>query len=284
MQQQLMSMLQSLGPEGLETMRDKLPPEMMKHLQVLQDSQKQSPEITRSIDELREAFLHMNQGGGSARWEQRVQQLPAAQSLSILSMPLAYSMYAAQEKQTMSKAGEKQFTCQFWRSQQQKLVWTLQGGYKVPKADLIREWNQQVQGIMKMEQDVASGSAHRTTHSTADENTGVACTTPEYGLRSVLLKQLLVGRSNRGAVLWGEIIAPVGKMTGLSCVVADQTGDAGLLSLYNFVAHGCKTRECQKRFPLGTIFGIKEPYYKISNSGRLALRVDHPGCQRCLCV
>ena len=144
MQQQLMSMLQSLGPEGLETMRDKLPPEMMKHLQVLQDSQKQSPEITRSIDELREAFLHMNQGGGSARWEQRVQQLPAAQRLSILSMTMAYSMYAAQEKQTMSKAGEKQFTCQFWRSQQQKMVWTLQGGYKVPKADLIREWNQQI--------------------------------------------------------------------------------------------------------------------------------------------
>ena len=124
-----------------------------------------------------------------------------------------------------------------------------------------------MQTILRHEDQIANGSVYQATHSTADQNTGVACTTPEYGLNSVLLKQLVVGKPNRGAILWCKIIAPVGKITSLSCVVVDETGDAGLLSLYNFVAHNCKTRESQKRFPLGTIFGIKEPYYKISNSG-----------------
>ena len=32
-----------------------------------------------------------------------------------------------------------------------------------------------------------------------------------------------------------------------------------------------KTVECRNRFPLDTIFDIKEPYYKISNSDRLPL-------------
>ena len=228
------------------------------------------------MDKLEDAFLDVCRGKGPRRFERRVQRLPKAQRLSISGITQAFAMHMAQTRGGANILEEEEAVREFWRTQQQKLIWTLGGGYKVPREQLVYEWEGQVRNIIAEERLASSRKMCGMNHSTADPNAGSPCSIPVESLRRIAISDLVVGEANRGTIIWLKLIAPLGKMTGLSGVGADESGDATLFSLYNFVTPEMKTEACQHKYPLGTLLGIKEPYYKISNSGRLALRVDYP--------
>ena len=61
-------------------------------------------------------------------------------------------------------------------------------------------------------------------------------------------------------------IAEDSQKTGIACM------------LYNMVDDNAKIKDVQKKFPKGTVFGIKQPYLKqgTRNKKQIALRNDNP--------
>lgn len=62
-------------------------------------------------------------------------------------------------------------------------------------------------------------------------------------------------------------------MTGIMALMEDEKGDVVLLQLYQ--QEDEDTRKAADIVNVGTIFLVKEPYFKVMGDGQYGLRVDH---------
>ena len=65
-------------------------------------------------------------------------------------------------------------------------------------------------------------------------------------------------------------------MTSVQLVVQDRMGNVIYLFLYNQLRQKAPLAEVQSKFPIGTEFGIKQPYKKVSFYGFIIMRNDNP--------
>ncbi len=96
---------------------------------------------------------------------------------------------------------------------------------------------------------------------------------PLGGLKKVLIKDLRLETHHRGLCIMLRVVTRPFKKTDLVTVVEDETKDVVLLQLYHqedenlpFAFDIARTRK---------VCIVKEPYFKIANSGIYTLRVDH---------
>ncbi|EFA83360.1 TPR domain protein [Heterostelium album PN500] len=100
-------------------------------------------------------------------------------------------------------------------------------------------------------------------------------------LKPVLIKDLVVEKIHHGQVLIARSITIPNKLNAIQVLIEDQNGvyDEILdLSVYNAILPGKKKviDEIEDMFPIGVIFAVKEPYFKVASSGGLFIRVDDP--------
>lgn len=89
------------------------------------------------------------------------------------------------------------------------------------------------------------------------------------------VKQLRVGVINSKKLLWCTVVEPVFRISGMQVLVADPSDNVFTLAIYNLVDNTATTFDCQRKIPVGTRIGVKEPYLKCMNDGCLGLRVDN---------
>lgn len=90
------------------------------------------------------------------------------------------------------------------------------------------------------------------------------------------LKLLKAGKINHGTILWGTVVEPTYKIVGLQCLIEDKMKQLSLLTIYNLVPNDASFDLCQRLVPVNSRIGIKEPYVKCFQTGKLGIRVDNP--------
>lgn len=97
-------------------------------------------------------------------------------------------------------------------------------------------------------------------------------------LEPITITELETGQIHRGRVLKVTVARPVFKTVGINAIVEDDDGELVSMALYNMLndVSGAKIADARRLVPCGATLHIKEPYYKLSNSGRLAVRCDVP--------
>ena len=170
--------------------------------------------------------------------------LPKAQQLALLNLPsnLAHAM----SQRTVATAADRMASARgFWGSPQtqQALRWVLKGGEMVGRDALVREWSGVVEYIMSQERDAQRNGKISIGSTTADALAGGGCDAPVESLRPIMIAEMRgnVGEVNHGRVLWCELISPVGKQMAVTGIVADKTGAATVMSMYNLVAGDADT-------------------------------------------
>jgi hypothetical protein len=101
------------------------------------------------------------------------------------------------------------------------------------------------------------------------------CSTPVAALRVLPSVAALSLGVNVGTVLWLSVEAAPFFGSSVQCLVADATGRLVQLNMYNCMDGGATTAEAEMMFPRGARIGLREPYYKMFNSGFIGLRVDN---------
>ncbi|CCL98574.1 uncharacterized protein FIBRA_00575 [Fibroporia radiculosa] len=103
-------------------------------------------------------------------------------------------------------------------------------------------------------------------------------TVPLEDLRLITFAQMLVRNVHKGRYLLCRTIAPFARMSAIQTVIEDPEGIAGVLSIYNFpTAFHCSTKHLDSLFPIGSIFAIREPTFKMPAQGTDPIvRVDSP--------
>ncbi|GLJ25770.1 hypothetical protein SUGI_0493330 [Cryptomeria japonica] len=99
---------------------------------------------------------------------------------------------------------------------------------------------------------------------------------PLQGLRSIRLRQLNVGRSHRGRVLFGTLCVDPFKRVGVMTVLQDDQGLAIRVAVYNVPASESTPAALDAKYPKGAKVAIREPYIKQAADGGLAIRIDDP--------
>jgi hypothetical protein len=102
------------------------------------------------------------------------------------------------------------------------------------------------------------------------------CTLDVDQLQPIDIDQLDKGVINKGKILWVVSVEPCFRISGLTLLVQDLKGRLANLGLYNIIRAHDTSFDAQTLFPVGTKLGIKEPYYKMQNSGNFGLRSDNP--------
>ena len=118
-----------------------------------------------------------------------------------------------------------------------------------------------------------SSSVFTTPENISPTTNRASCAKQLKKLRLVGLDDLILGQVNAGAyILCRTVSAPLTMVSTISiCTCHD--GGYIRVAIYDFVG---SQAEANKKFPKGTIFAIKAPYYKIALDGDLCVRVDNP--------
>ena len=93
-------------------------------------------------------------------------------------------------------------------------------------------------------------------------------------LKKILIGDMLLETWHQGRYLLCRTIAIPYIINGLSTIVEDETGNAILLSLYNFAKDFGDDPNLY--LPQNTVLLIKEPYLKLSVNGAMMIRCDSP--------
>ncbi|GLJ25760.1 hypothetical protein SUGI_0493200 [Cryptomeria japonica] len=96
------------------------------------------------------------------------------------------------------------------------------------------------------------------------------------GLRLIRLRELNLGRTHRGRVLFGTLCVEPFKTVGVMTVLQDDQGLAIRVAVYNVPASESTPAALSAKYPKGAKVAIKEPYIKQAADGGLAIRVDNP--------
>ena len=133
--------------------------------------------------------------------------------------------------------------------------------------------------FIKHQEDIKTGKLFNVPMPGADSiSESNVCIADVSSLRECTIKQLFSskGKPAEGRVLWVDQVEESFKTSAVQLCVQDKKGLVINLSLYNFVPPDNLIADVQKLFRVGTRLGIKHPYLKLSNSGKLTLRVDNP--------
>jgi hypothetical protein len=99
------------------------------------------------------------------------------------------------------------------------------------------------------------------------------CTLPVAELEPIFIGDLRLETNHRSTYVMLRTITPAIRMTGILALVEDEREDVSLLQLYH--QDGDDTRDPNSVIGLNTVVLLKEPFFRTSGSGQLALRVDH---------
>ncbi|PSR81369.1 hypothetical protein BD289DRAFT_484477 [Coniella lustricola] len=125
---------------------------------------------------------------------------------------------------------------------------------------------------MAMEASKVASHDDNEIKTTTMDDAYLPCTEPLDSLRPVLLKDLLLETHNRGRVVFLKTMdAPV-RMISIRNTVEDSAGDVERLAIYNLPSQ----TPADQVLPRGAVLAIKEPYYRFTDDGGVAIRVDHP--------
>jgi hypothetical protein len=113
------------------------------------------------------------------------------------------------------------------------------------------------------------------TTGTGDPKAGLECSIAADQLQDIRICELRAGKVHTGRALHCTLISEVDKMTSIMGIVEDDSGEAVFAAFYDLLPAtgvGESTEMCQKMFPKGTTFIIKEPYFKLMANGEFGIR------------
>jgi hypothetical protein len=99
------------------------------------------------------------------------------------------------------------------------------------------------------------------------------CTTPLAELKPIAIKDLKLETYHRLTYLLLRSLTPPCRMTAITTIMEDVSGDAETLQIYQ--QEDEEVRKAASIIDIGTVFIVKEPYYKVMADGSYGLRVDH---------
>lgn len=101
------------------------------------------------------------------------------------------------------------------------------------------------------------------------------CRTPVDDLTPITVGALKRG-VNHGTKMLLEVVAPVSMVVSIAALCEDVDGRMLQLACYNFLEDDACIADAQRVLPVGSRLTLLEPYFKMTNSGGLGLRVDNP--------
>jgi hypothetical protein len=110
-------------------------------------------------------------------------------------------------------------------------------------------------------------------HSSFTPPAYLPCIAPIADLKPISIQDLQLEIHHRGTYLLLRSITPPSRMTAIMALMEDEIGDVVLLQLYQ--QEDEETRKARDVVNVGTIFLVKEPYFKVMADGEYGLRVDH---------
>lgn len=99
------------------------------------------------------------------------------------------------------------------------------------------------------------------------------CTSSVSSLKSIMIKDLRLETHHRGRFLMLRSITPPDRLTGIICLVEDEDEEVTTLQIYQQDEE--TVRKATQIVDVGTIFLVKEPYFKTMANGEYGLRIDH---------
>ncbi|KAF4452842.1 hypothetical protein F53441_4397 [Fusarium austroafricanum] len=101
------------------------------------------------------------------------------------------------------------------------------------------------------------------------------CIVPEKDLEPICIAEMRLETHHRGKKVFIRVVTPPERINAVTVIVKDEKGTAILLQIYHQPAEDVVP--CAQDIPIGTVFILKEPFFKQSVDGPYPLRVDHPG-------
>ena len=92
-------------------------------------------------------------------------------------------------------------------------------------------------------------------------------------LKKLVLKDLRLETHHRGFYVLLRAAAPSHLMTAVMTIMEDENGDGVVFQLYQQKADNYRAAE--EVIQEGSLYIVKEPYFKVMNDGGYGLRVDH---------
>ncbi|KAF3067402.1 Protein unc-45 like protein B [Daldinia childiae] len=99
------------------------------------------------------------------------------------------------------------------------------------------------------------------------------CIHPAQDLKPLMISEMMLEIHHRGSYALVRVLTPPDRMTAVMAIVEDEEGTAVLLQLYNQPEESKVAKE--NILKARDICIIKEPFFKVTNSGSYSLRVDH---------
>jgi len=127
--------------------------------------------------------------------------------------------------------------------------------------------------FMMASMSMAARSTKQTAHVSFVPPAYPPCVTSLDDLKSITLDDLRLETHHRGRYLLLRAITLPYRMTGILVLAEDACGDATLLQLYQ--QEDETIRPATDIVGEGSIFIIKEPFFKLTASGDYSVRVDH---------
>ncbi|GLJ25761.1 hypothetical protein SUGI_0493210 [Cryptomeria japonica] len=118
----------------------------------------------------------------------------------------------------------------------------------------------------------AAGRLLTSSLSVAEPNASLA-TVALQGLTPIRLRELKVGHTHHGRVLFGTLCVNPFKINGIMTVLEDDQGLAVRVGIYNSMSTPSALRA---KYSKGAKVAIKEPYFKQTLDGSVAIRVENP--------
>jgi len=115
---------------------------------------------------------------------------------------------------------------------------------------------------------------HSTSYTSSDAHAELVSKQRVSNLAPMLARHLRVDEQHPGRVLWLEVAESWYIMIGATTIAYDAIGDWVYISLYNYFPPGSQCADCDHRLPVGSVFGIKEPYFKVNKAGYRMIRED----------
>ncbi|KAI2779923.1 hypothetical protein F4815DRAFT_499978 [Daldinia loculata] len=99
------------------------------------------------------------------------------------------------------------------------------------------------------------------------------CIRSAQDLKPLMISEMMLENHHRGSYALVRVLTPPDRMTAVMAIVEDEEGTAILLQLYNQPEESKVAKE--HILKAQDICIIKEPFFKVTNSGSYSLRVDH---------
>jgi len=150
-----------------------------------------------------------------------------------------------------------------------------QGQRPTDRKSKFEAYNGFMQNVMarQFRQKMQLDKGHMMIHSSFIPPAYPPCITPAADLRPIQIRDLQLETHHRGRCLILRSLTPPDRMTAIMAIMADERDDAILVQLYQ--QEDEDFRKADDVVNTGTIFLVKEPYFKQTADGGYGLRLDH---------